>query len=512
MSDLRFGTINKFGTSTTFGASTAFDAFLIWGVEVDWDGDGVFTGENEQAYLCGLRIERGRRNMLQTSGNGFELIQTGKAVITFWNDDGRYDGWNASSPLYPNVTYGKDVKITVRDAVTGTIEPVFYGVISDIVPTGYGADAKVNVHVEDGWATLRNFNGSVALQSTVSIDSAIGLVLDSAGWPARWGSSLDASSDSLNFFWTNGDKNAGSECADLADSVFGNFFINASGQARFLDRATAGTSQGDFDQSELSKEIGNPQPWINYRNVMQLKVHPVEASPTALLYEYFGDVPSVSAGGSLTIWANYTYNGQNVPAQSIISPISGVDYTANSASDGSGTDLTSSVSVTATRMGTRAMLVIANGSGSTAYITLLRLRGVAVYEKAAVDVFYPTNPGTVTNPRSMVMDMPWQQNPNIAADITAIYGPFLAGLHPFPTISLENNFSKQFGIELFDLVTFTSYKLGVTGVAFRVGGIEHETLDDGCQWVKTTFYLEPYVSSGSFGSWPLEFGTSTFGW
>ena len=129
-----------------------------------------------------------------------------------------------------------------------------------------------------------------------------------------------------------------------------------------------------------------------------------------------------------------------------------------------------------------------------------------------LDVTYPADPSTVTQPKLFLMDQRWQQSVNQAADFCTVMGPFFAGLHPFLTIQIESNFAKQFGLDLFDIVTFTSSRLGIGGVAFRVGGMEHKSLDEGCQRILTTFYLEPYVGGGTYGVWPLVWGESTFGW
>ncbi len=512
MADRRFGTLNKFGTGSKFGASSGIDSSIAWGVEIDWDEDGVFDGTNEASRMCGLNITRGRRSMLQSTGSGFELIETGKARITLWNDDGRYDGWNTASPLYPNVMYGKDVRIRVRDFTTGTIEPVFYGVIADIVPEGYDERPKVTIVVEDGWVFLRNYSARVSIQTNIAIEDAIDAILTDIRWPARWGTNLDTTVDIVPYWWASGDRKAATDCEDLANSVFGNFFIAADGSARYLSRTNLGASAADFMQADVYKDIVNPQPWVNYRNVMRLKVHPRDVSGTALLYECFGTTPRIGIGETYTLWANYTYNGVAVAAMSVVTPVSVIDYTLNTAIDGSGTDVTASCTVTALNLGGTAKVVITNGSGSVVYLTKMQLRGVALFEKYALDVVYPADPDSVEKPREFLMDLPWQQSPNVATDFTTIFGPFLEGLHPFPAIQIESNFAKQFGIELFETCTFTSDKLGIHGVSFRIGGIEHETVDDNCQRVITRFYLEPYVAGGEYGAWPLVFGTSAFGW
>lgn len=509
----RFGTWNKFGTSNKFGAST-LDASLAWGFEVDWDGDGLFDGTNEDRNVCGFRVFRGRTSMLQTSGQGFEKLRTGQAVITLWNDDGRYDGWNESSPLYPNVSPGKEMKVRVRDlsASGEVIESVFYGVISDIVPMGNDDRPKVNIYVDDGWNFLRNYTARVALQESVLISTAIGYVLDAVGWSSRWGRSITASGDSARYWWSSGDRSAGAECEDLADSCLGIFFIKASGEAAFITRTSISASVADFDESELYKDIQNPQPWVMVRNVTQFKVHSRDETASTTLYEQSGSAIEIANGATYTDFVSLNYNGLPIAAKSLSTPVANVDYTINSNAGGSGSDVSGSCTVTVTSLGDRAKRTITNNSGNWAYVTSFAIDGVAVYERNVIDVFYPSDPGTVTSPRRFFQDLAWLNNTNTALDFATVYGPFLAANHPFPVIQIEGNFEKQFGIELFDIVTLISPKLGIGGVSFRVGGIEHEALDENLQRVKTTFYLEPYVASNQFGTFPLEWGTSTFGW
>ena len=473
MTDRRFGTSNKFGTTNKFGASS-FASYFAWGLEVDWDGDGAFDGTNQSRYLCGFKIERGRKTMLQSSGNGFEVIPIGRATFTLHNVNGRFDGWNESSPLYPNVTFERDVRFRVRDMVgSGGTEPVFFGEITNIVPTGYDTiDPKVNIEVSDAMGFLRSYSARVAMQENVTLDTAIGLVLDSVSYPSRWARDLDVTADAIKYWWASGDRTAAAELEDLALSGFGQFFIAADGTARFVTRTNVGTSVANFEQGDLYKQIENPQPWVNRRNIMRLKVHPKDVSGTALLYEYFGTAPQIPAGETFVFFPNYTYNGNSVPALSIVEPVAGTDYQIwTTSSEGSGTDMTSSCTVAVTNFGSTALVKIVNNSGSTVFLTSFKLRGVVVYEKNASDLTYPSDPTTVTKPREFFIDLTWQQDANQAQDYVNIYGPFLDALHPFPIVKIENNFDLQFGVDLFDVVTLTADRLGIQGVSFRVGGI-----------------------------------------
>jgi len=100
-----------------------------------------------------------------------------------------------------------------------------------------------------------------------------------------------------------------------------------------------------------------------------------------------------------------------------------------------------------------------------------------------------------------------------------VIGPFFEGLHPLPTIKIENRPDIQFAPDLFSIVSADIPKIGVSGVSFRVGGIEHQSIStgigDNCQKIVTTLHLEPYIAAGEFMIWDTAstWDTETvFGW
>ena len=511
--DNRFAT-HKFGEGK-FGPSTVVRDPLIYGVEVDWDGDGVFNGGNEAQYMTSYRIFRGRMKYLRPKGQGFEKLITGTATLVLRNTDGRYDAWNASSLLYPNVVPGREVRMRVRD-LNSTTYALFYGVISDIIPDT--KNLTVTIKVEDAWNYLRNQPARVALQTNVSPDTAMSLVLDSVSWPTRWGRALDASSDTIPYFWTTGDINAGDELSDLADSFVGYFFIDATGKATYIKRSNISGSVMDFPQELLLKDIGNSQPYEYNRNIVRFTVHPRIASPAgSVLYQLLGNVPSIGIGGTLILWTKYTYNGQTTPALSIKTPLAGTDYKMNTLADGSGTDVTANCSVVVVNLGDRSKTTIKNNSGVLVYLILMQLRGTAIFEQNTADVTSPADTASILMPREFVLDLRWQQNVNSAADFATVLGQFFSGNHPTPIIQVETRPVYQFTPDLFDIVTVDIPQLGISGMSFRVGGIEHvsDPSIETCQRIVTKFYLEPYVAAGNYMAWDINsnFDTQTvFGW
>jgi hypothetical protein len=83
-------------------------------------------------------------------------------------------------------------------------------------------------------------------------------------------------------------------------------------------------------------------------------------------------------------------------------------------------------------------------------------------------------------------------------------------LNPFPIVQIEARPEAQFKPDLFDIVSVSIPKLGILGNSFRVGGIEHHSVGDKCNAVKTTLYLESYVSFENLWTFPItNFGTDT---
>jgi hypothetical protein len=502
MVDRRYGQ-DQYGDGRLYGPSDASDA-LAWDVSIDWDEDSIFEA-NEAERLTAYSVVRGRTRLLKSAGEGFESISTGTLTITLRNQDGRFDAWNTASPLYPNVNYGKDIRVRTKDLSTGVIYPRFRGTITNIVPMGYGDDAKVQIYASDGLDFLRNYPGRVAMQQTITPDAAIGKILDAVQWPSQWGRNLDVSSETIPYWWSSGNKIAMSELDDLALSFLGYFFVDADGQACYIKRSNVSAAVAEYDQAEILKDIGNPQPYELLRNVTRIKVHPRTRAATGVIWQLLGNTPSVlpGAGNPLTLFANYTYNNVSAPAVSVITPVATTDFLVNTQTDGLGTNLTGSCTVVMTDFGDTAKLVITNNSGSTGYITFLRIRGDAIYEPNASDVTYPSDLSTVRRPRELVFDLLWQQDINVAVDIANVLGAFYAGQHPMPNIKIEDRPSLQYAADLFDIVTLTSDYLGLGGESFRVGGIDEQTDSqfENCQKVSTRLYLEPYVSASNYMQW-----------
>lgn len=537
MTDNRYGTLFKYGASPMTGgghkygvSSTGEREGLAWGIEVDWDGDGAFDGVNESAYMLKApTIKRGRRTMLRPAGQGFESIRTGQATIVLSNHDGRYDAWNTSSPLYPNVESGKDIRIRVRDLSTGTIYYRFYGIIQDIVPSGYDTDAIVTIYADDAMRVLRDTyvterrsypDGTLAPQN---IDDLVTIILDAIQWPARWGRIVYDTANAIRYWYANGDRSAGAELEDLALSFFGYLGVWANGNLFYVPKnKTISPAVASISQSELLKDIGNPQPWSIRRNVVKLRYHVRKRSDNVVVWQPLEDDPAIESGETKSYFVEYTHDGYPAFLEGLeqlfsFTRIQGI------AEPSASYNVTTSV----TDYGIKAFVSFTNNEAFPLYLYVgdpitnpttgdaTYLRGDITWTEKAETISSPRDPSSVANQRVLVLDSLWYQNKDQAFALVDNYQDFISQLHKTPIIQIENRFALQFTPDLFLTITVDIPALGINSEDFRVGGIEEEAIGETTQAVRTTFYLEPFIQPisgvatwGSGATWDV----SKWGW
>ena len=505
MTDRRYGSPNKYGNGRLYGASDApiTNDRYQWGVDVAWTGR--YSGSNEAVYMINFQSFRGRRSYLNPNGKGFAPVETGRARVTLDNSTGRYDGWNTSSALYPNVEPGKDIRIRIRDLDSGTTYNVFTGIVVDIDTIGYGADAKVILVCEDYWYYLRN---SIVLYSRITIgysppsqgyidDPVISIIiveiLNAISWTA--GYTLETSTDSINVWWSSNNTSAGEMLTDLAQNHFGQFFIAADGQAKFYDRTSTRTPVASYTQSQILKDIGNAQPFTNRRNSLRIKVHPRVSGPNSVLWT-LNEPVFVAAGDSINITCVMTYNGFVVP-QALYQAYATTDYTMNTLPNGGGTDLTAFFTPGASTQiddaisyGDTINMRLINHGELDGYITFFRWTATPIYETGTSDITYP--PLLPPKSSEIFLDSIWHQSYTTARTIANLMGSQLSNIRQFPVITFDTR-PEALIPDLFDYVDLSIAALGISD-EFQVAGIEIQTTNETCQAFTVRQYLEPHFT------------------
>jgi len=489
-----FGAV-KYGTPK-YGASTATG--LRWGLIVDWDEDGAYDSSNEAFFMTGLQIERGRTAYLEERG-AFVPISIGRATVTLRNRDGRYNAYNTSGALYPNVGPGKFTQIVARSGAT--TYTVFSGVIQEINPAGY--NQVVEMVIEDGLRWLADQNVETAIYEQTSADEAVGAILDAAYWPAQWGRDLGGGADVLDYWWAKGQA-AFDEIRELADSEIGRFHVAADGRLVYRSRHASESSTLSVSQTELLANPTIPQPWSFRRNVVKVLAHPLQAQTAGQIWRSSAE-HAIGPGASVEVTAEFS-----AAALDLVTPVATTDYTAYSQSNGRGTNLTAAITAAvSSALAESATITLTNTGSQMAYVNFLQLRATGLGESTVSAS--ANGSGYDRRPRTLELDLSWQQDANNPAAFAEQLVAFLNAASPFPTVQIEQRPSIQFGADLFDLVTVSLAAIGISGI-YRLGYIAHEWLSENGQAVRTTWSFEPRMEYNYWRFNDATLDSSLLGW
>src|SRR3972149_9361737 len=478
----RFNTF-KYDDGTLYGTTASTN--LLWTFQVAWDGsyNAPNTLNNEAARMVDFSSGRGRDYLIQLGGAGLEYYNIGEAVGIFENSDGRYDPWNTSSPLYPNVKPGKFVRILVKNGTAGTNYGIMRGIISDIQPFSRGRDQFVRIVVKDGLQWLKDRSIEQGLLSSNRIDTYIGYILTKSDWPntewAKTGGSIFQSVDSLDYYlvWT---VNALDSIHKLESAELGAFFHDRDGNATFRGRDYTYERTQALTQTEILTDIVLPQPWEIVRNRVEIYSYPKMLDPVNTTLWQLRDVPAIANGATFNIDAIFRYSTWRPCGSSIT-----FNHTVNAAADGSGADLTASCPLTFnTDIGDGAEITITNNPRSNGYITLLGAVGDAIYAPGpGGGKSSDTTSEVAYGPRTLTIDTPWQESTTTAQSLADFLLANLKDPNGLPTIQIEGRPTYQFNLDLYDRVELSIAAKGISA-NFRVGKIEHKWLNENGEAVR----------------------------
>lgn len=471
---MRYG-IAKYGSFKYGSGPTIND--LLWGITVDWNGDGYFTGENEASHIISFRSVRGRDNIVNSSLTGFETMKIGEAVITLDNSDGRYDPYNPSSPLYNAFYPGRKARIVVKKGTAGSQYNVFYGTVSDLRVYGYNQTAEIIV--SDLWQSLADVEGYHPVANNIKASSAIPLLLEKSGFDIS--ASLEDTLTYMPYWWEYGDK-LKNQIEKLAESALSDIFIDSSGVLKLYNRMHTETSV-IINQSEVLKDIRRSLPWEEQIGKLQVYITPYETQASQIIWE-LNDVMTIAASETIKLVCQY-----DQPSYHVLTPINGVDIII---ADANGNPISFDIKEFEDR-GAAAILELVNTSGVDGFISLARIYGEPLNELRKTGI-----EGDVNNDiaKVLVFDNRRLQNALAAQEYANILLDYFENKPHIITMVIEGRPDLQFGLELMRHVQFVANKIGINGT-YHVISIEHEWISSNGTLIRTTVKLEPPRSVGS---------------
>ena len=190
---------------------------------------------------------------------------------------------------------------------------------------------------------------------------------------------LDTGLNTIGFAYFDKGVSAGYRIRELCESEEAVFYQDENGVLRFENRQHYALAPHDTVAWTVDGE--DIIEWKEQRTMRIINKCVVKATPrvvqadNAIIWEHPEKV-SIGAGLDVTVWANL-----NDPADSIVDPAENTDYEANTAEDGSGSDISTDIGIVITKFVTAAKMVITNNNAATAYLVngsgdpFLKLRG-----------------------------------------------------------------------------------------------------------------------------------------
>ena len=325
-------------------------------------------------------------------------------------------------------TFTVTVTGTPATPATGTLLWVqayvrFRGKVGDIRPDpGRYRERRVRVVCYDPMRDLMDADvrevSTLVDQTEDTLISAVLSALPATAQPPD--TDLDAGLDQYPYAFDN--VGAGVKAGSLLNSIvlsgLGALFTKGDGTLVYRTRhaRALATTQGTFTDATIL-DLEAPSSIANAFNHIRTTIHPktIDAAATTVLWEQTGMPPAVKPGATMTTWATYrspTNDLQLIGGLSQVTPlVASQDYAANDADDGTGLDRTSDLSVTATPFATTVKFELTNNGTSELFVTLLQLRGKAIYDIGArtFESYVAEDYGD----RPITIDLPYQDDPEI---------------------------------------------------------------------------------------------------
>lgn len=340
-------------------------------------------------------------------------------------NSGSTQGWY--SPGHASARSGWESGIPVRVVATylGVDYTVFRGKLRRIAPTGGTARSqRVSVIAYDGMRDLMEAHArDVTVQTNASEAALITAVLDAIPTGSQpIARDLDTGVDTYPIAFDNlgSGTRAGSVIRDLTVSAFGIFVVKGDGTATYINRHQLALAASQYALTTMH-DLDVDDDLDRRANRVRVTAHPkpISAAATDELY-------TLPSGTTITLSSNVArelftpYSDPNdrmtpVGGVSVVTAlIGGTHYSANSAEDGTGSDLTASITATLTPFASSGKWSLTYTGSGIAYIRLLKVIGKAVRDPGAQTVQSYT--ARDYGDRVLEIDMPYQDDLAVAQD------------------------------------------------------------------------------------------------
>jgi hypothetical protein len=356
--------------------------------------------------------------------------------VTLNNFDGYFTA-NSNSPINPFLLPRRPIRVLA--GFGGNNLPQFVG-LTDKVPTINRQQSSASIHAQDylGYLFNKPLDQTVMLENKRT-DEVLEELLQLAGLvPAQY--SLQTAYNTIAFVYFKKGKKMGEAIKELMQAELGSFYMDESGVITFKTRnRTTVVPSFTFDSTSIiDYNLSDDDDIIN---LVEVKSKVLEVQPLQVVYASV-DVLELKAGVQTTFFFSF---------EDAVTTIDTIDsYTANSASDGSGSDVTGNVNVVSTDLFADTVKVVFNNtSGATAYMTAINIIGTPA--RVAREIYYKaTDDESIENfeERPLLIENNFIQDKDGAAAIALTILNYYNTFGSTIELTVKGNYALQIGDEI----------------------------------------------------------------
>ena len=436
---------------TSLGPQGVADYRLI----VDWEGDGTFGHALADVSddMISVVALVGRDYGSQIYGRAI----SGKLTAQLTDTTGKYSRFDSTSQLFGLALPSRKVRLDMRIG-GGSWESLWGGYLDTINPRPRrGGYAQIELQALGILSLLqeREITG-IALQSDIATDTALVTICEDIGIPAT-DRDFESGLARMNQWWARSEKSLESsreveetEAGYLHETKIGKLgFQNRNYRSVGARRTSIATFQEEAGASIVPyRSIRSDDPVKDVANIIRVEARQYHVDPEEVLWT----LPVIEEGGMsipiqvgdgqseeiIAIYPNETSPNDHAGVFEWNDPVAMTDFTANSAADGSGTDLTAMVTVSLVKAATQTAITIENASGTNAYITKLEIRGRVLLEIEAITVEERDQDSIDTyGPRVYTTPASWLSTPNDAREYALVILGQLAQPQPKVNVTID---------------------------------------------------------------------------
>jgi hypothetical protein len=281
---------------------------------------------------------------------------------------------------------------------------------------------------------------------------------------------------------------------DVASSSLGLVFVRGDGTFVYRSRRTRTTGSGVFAFDNTMHGLSVPSTLDTVYNRVRVTIHPKTLDPafTTVLYSLTGAAQAIGAGETVELWGNYRHpDDPQTPIGGIVNaqPVATTDFLGNALADGTGANMTSALTVTASAFASTVKFVVKNTGTTPLFLTKLQIRGKGVYDDGPQT--YEAKSTQPYGDRPLALDMPYQDNPYVGQGAaTYLEAQYRSPAGQLESIEFIANTSEDFLLQALlrepgDLVTISETVTGVTEVDAVIQSVEFDITSPShivCRW------------------------------